>query len=71
VSCVDWVTALLTDICFDLWLGTASRHFNLDDAIRFKTSGDSWFLKRFFHTKLGDFTGKEGGEVSILAGSSI
>lgn len=52
---------------FEFWAlaSTDARHFEVDNAIHFKTNGDSWFLKKFFHTKAGDFTGKDGGEVSI------
>lgn len=50
---------------FEFWAPAASdaRHFHVEEEIQFKTQGNSFFLKSFFHTKLGDFKGKEGAQV--------
>lgn len=50
---------------FEFWSSAATdaRHLNVGDEIHFKTAGDSFFLKRFFHTSMGDFKHLEGGQV--------
>ncbi len=50
---------------FEFWAlaSTDARHFDLSDEIHFKTDHNSHFLKTFFHTKLGNFQGKDGAQV--------
>lgn len=50
---------------FEFWAlaSTDARHLSVGEAIHLKTKGDSFFIKSFFHTKLGSFQNKAGGAV--------
>ena len=58
---------------FEFWAGAATeaRHFNVGDEIQFKTAGDSFFFKKFFHTTVGDFAHLEGGQASPKCSLSV
>eukprot|EP00041_Stephanoeca_diplocostata_P006967 m.96346 g.96346 ORF g.96346 m.96346 type:complete len:202 (+) comp16651_c0_seq1:102-707(+) len=50
---------------FELWDSATSnaRKLSVDEEIKFRTNGNSFFIKSFFLTKMGSFQGVDGGQV--------
>ena len=60
------------EVCTDaehstiLSYGSCCSQIEMADEIKCRTNGDSVFVKSFYHTKMGSFAGREGGQVGSL-----